>query len=191
MTAGDPFPSNEEMREATTELVAPVRSRLPMRYYGGERWWSMFIAGALVWMTDTVESLIVLMADDLNIDGRTLLRSLYEQVVTFAWIGIDPDRRQFRWLGPAQWERRRLHNDARNFGESILTDEEVVQVKKALGVGEEEPDECGRTRKRRNRPRAEGRVYIRHPAASPRAAQAAGPSWPSRSITGSYEHGHP
>ena len=150
MTAGDPFSSNEEMREATTELVALVRSRLPMRYYGGERWWSMFIAGALVRMTDTVESLIVLMADDLNIDGRTLLRSLYEQVVTFAWIGIDPDRRQFRWLGHAQWERLRLHNDARNFGESILTDEEVVEVKKALGIGEEEPDECGGTRKRKN-----------------------------------------
>jgi hypothetical protein len=118
MTAGDPFPSNEEMREATTELVALVRCRLPMRYYGGERWWSMFIAGALLRMTDTVESLVVLMADDLNIDGRTLLRSLYEQVVTFAWIGIDPDRRQFRWLGHAQWERLRLHNDARNFAES-------------------------------------------------------------------------
>jgi hypothetical protein len=41
MTAGDPFPSNEEMREATTELVALVHSRLPMRCYGGERWWSM------------------------------------------------------------------------------------------------------------------------------------------------------
>jgi hypothetical protein len=122
MTAGDPFPSNEEMREATTELVALVRS-LPMRYYGGERWWSMFIAGALVRMTDTVESLVVLMADDLNIDGRTLLRSLYEQVVTFAWIGIDPDRRQFRWLGrgpmgaasPAQRraELRRVDPDRR------------------------------------------------------------------------------
>ena len=71
MTAGDPFPSNEEMREATTELVALVRSRLLMRYYGGERWWSMFIAGTLVRMTDTVESLIVLMAEDLSIDGRT------------------------------------------------------------------------------------------------------------------------
>jgi hypothetical protein len=31
-----------------------------------------------------------------------------------------------------------------------LTEEEVLQVKNALGIGEEEPDECGGTRKRKN-----------------------------------------
>lgn len=150
MTASDPFPSDDVMREATAELVALVRSRLPMRYYGGERWWSMFIAAALVRMTDTVENLLVLMTDDRNLDGQTLLRSLYEQVVTFAWIGIDPDRRQCRWSGHALWDRLRLHNDAQRFGESILTDEEVVDVRKQLGIGEEEADDCGSTRKRKN-----------------------------------------
>lgn len=100
----DPFPSNEEMRTATAELVAIVRSRLPMRYYGGERWWSMFAAAALVRMTDTVSSLLALMPGDHTLDAQSLLRSLYEQVVTFAWIGVDPDRRQFRWDGEARWD---------------------------------------------------------------------------------------
>jgi Family of unknown function (DUF5677) len=150
MTASDPFPSNDDMRAATAELVAIVRSRLPMRYYGGESWWSMFLAAALTRMTDTVESLLALMPDDYNLDGRALLRSLYEQVVTFAWIGIDPDRRQFRWENAAQGQRLKLHNDAELFGETILTDEEIADIKKRLGIGDEESDGYGGVRKRKD-----------------------------------------
>jgi hypothetical protein len=110
----------------------------------------MFIAAALVRMTDTVSSLLALWAEDHNLDGQSQLRSLYEQVVTFAWIGIDPDRRQFRWEGDARWDVLRRHNDAAMFGESILTDEQIERTKKRLGIGDEVPDDCGGTRKRKN-----------------------------------------
>ena len=33
-----------------------------------------------------------------------LVRSLYEQVVTFAWIAIDPGPRYSRWFSQALWD---------------------------------------------------------------------------------------
>jgi hypothetical protein len=67
---------------ANEALVSMVRDRLPMRYYSGEAWWSLQIAVALTRMCDTVEAEMVLMNSDFDVDGQTLFRSLYEQVVT-------------------------------------------------------------------------------------------------------------
>jgi Phage integrase, N-terminal SAM-like domain len=41
-------------------------------------------------MADTVDAAMALMDGGFDVDGQTLLRSLYEQVVTFAWVAIDP-----------------------------------------------------------------------------------------------------
>ena len=101
--ATDPFPSAEEIAAADAALVNVIRRQLPIRIYGGERWWALYRTAALVRMTDTVESLIDLMRLGRDLDGQTLVRSLYEQVVTFAWIAIDPDRRQWRWMGDGRW----------------------------------------------------------------------------------------
>jgi len=50
----DPVPPDDVIREATLGLGAIVRDRLPMRYYPGETFWSMFVAAALTRMCDTV-----------------------------------------------------------------------------------------------------------------------------------------
>jgi hypothetical protein len=92
------------MQAANAELVGLVRSHLPFRIYGGERWWALFRTAALVRMADTVESLMDLMAAEHDLDGQILVRSLYEQVVTFAWLSIDPDTRQWRWVGEGRWD---------------------------------------------------------------------------------------
>ena len=115
----DPFPSVEEMAAADAALVNVVRRQLPIRVYGGERSWTLYRTAALVRMTDTVESLLDLMGLGRDLDGQTLVRSLYEQVVTFAWVAIDPDRREWRWVGDGRWELLKLHNDATQFGESL------------------------------------------------------------------------
>jgi hypothetical protein len=87
------------MQAANAGLVGLVRSHLPFRIYGGERWWALFRTAALVRMADTVESLMDLMAAEQYLDGQILVRSLYEQVATFAWLSIDPDTRQWRRVG--------------------------------------------------------------------------------------------
>lgn len=76
---------------ASRELIELVTSQLPQRFYPGEHPWRMFGAAIIVRMADTVESMMVLMAARLPIDGLILLRALYEQVVRYLWVSIDPD----------------------------------------------------------------------------------------------------
>lgn len=128
----DPWPTNDVIRTGTAELVQIVRRRLPDRYYGGETWWSLVRSAALVRMADIADAAMVLGAFAMELDGRTVVRSLYEQAVTFAWIAADPDHRLLRWRNDAIAAQLRLHNDAVQFGRSVLTDEEVVADKKTL-----------------------------------------------------------
>lgn len=130
-------------KSANLEFVALVRRQLP-RFYTGERWWALFTAASLVRMADTVESLMDLMSSKRDLDGQTLVRSLYEQVVTFAWIAIDPEKRQRRWAGEGRWDELKLHNDAATFGLPILTQDEVAATKKSLGMEPETGPEAPR-----------------------------------------------
>lgn len=126
------------MQSANAELVALIRGRLPMRYYGGETFWSLQIAASLTRMSDSVEAAMRLMEEGFDIDGQTVVRSLYEQVVTLAWVAIDPlsgpVTRLDRWRGSARWERLRLHNDAVTFGETALTQPQITAIRRFLGM---------------------------------------------------------
>lgn len=54
-------------------------------------------AAFIVRMTDTVESMVVLMKAGRATDGQVLLRSLYEQVVIYCWASIDRETNPERW----------------------------------------------------------------------------------------------
>jgi hypothetical protein len=67
-------------------------------------------------MAGTVEAEMILMEGGFDVDGQMLVRSSYEQVVTFAWLVVDP--RRFDAVpgltarsGRARFERLKLHND--------------------------------------------------------------------------------
>jgi hypothetical protein len=150
----DPFPSDEEIQAANAGLVAVVRRHLPTGFYARSAHWSLWSTVALVRMADTVDAAMALMKGMQDVDGRTLIRSLYEQVVTYAWIAIDPGPRYSRWFGESVWADLRLHNDAVTFGEWVLTEEEVVRSTHLLGLGEARgadaaADTCQGTRKRK------------------------------------------
>lgn len=139
----DPFPSPQRIHEANAALTAIVRNRLPMRYYHGESWWSLHVAVALTRMADTVEAAMVLMDGGFDVDGHTLVRSLYEQVVTLSWVAVDPRRplpvtRLDRWIGEGRYERLKLHKDAVTFGASALTEEEARAISEWLGIEDSE-----------------------------------------------------
>jgi hypothetical protein len=125
------YPTPAQMIETNREMVELVRQWLPQRYYGGEAWRAVFSAAALVRMADTVDSMMALLERRLDADALTLLRSLYEQVITLAWIAIDPEPNHKRWLGNAKHEMLKLHNDAAAFGETILTATEATDAKNA------------------------------------------------------------
>lgn len=128
------YPSPARMRRANRELIQLVRSDFPQRFYAGERWAKLYASAALLRMCDSVETLMLLLPDRRDPDAQIVLRSLYEQVVTFAWVMIDPTERHRRWEGESMKELLRLHNDARRFGERVLSDREVEMSERATGL---------------------------------------------------------
>jgi hypothetical protein len=185
----DPFPSNDEMQAANAGLVALVRRRFPMGFYSRDTNWSQWSAAALVRMADTVEAAMRLMQSGNDVDGRTLVRSLYEQVVTLAWVAIDPGPHYSRWLGQALWNDLQLHNDAEEFGVAVMSPGEVAHARRLLGLTENEGEqtrasECGVRRARGNRPAAD---RLLPPV--PERAHAADEHW-SRRIEGLHPPRH-
>lgn len=124
-------PSNERTETAARELIALVQARLPQRFYGGERYWNFYGAAMIVRMADTVEAMIALMHADLAVDGLILLRALYEQVVGYLWIAIDPDANLTRWIDGARWYERKMHVDALTYDMTVLSDDELVATEGA------------------------------------------------------------
>jgi hypothetical protein len=130
-TEPETSPSPEQMREGAAELVGIVRRQLPMRFYAGETWWAIFGSASLVRMCDTVECLLDLMAARRDADAQDLVRSLYEQVVAFAWIAVNPDERHQRWIDDAGARMYELHREGEAFGETVLTEDELPVAERA------------------------------------------------------------
>jgi Family of unknown function (DUF5677) len=158
MSDSDPFPPDEIIRSANADLVALVRRGLPRRFWRSDRTathWSFWGTAAIVRMADTVDAAMRLWVAGNESDGRTLVRSLYEQVVTFAWIAIDPGPHYSRWFAQSLWEDLRLHNDAMRYGERVLSDDEVATTRQLLKLDQAEADEdaeaaaCTRPRRRK------------------------------------------
>lgn len=92
-----------------------------------------FRGAALLRMCDTVDSIMALMSRRKLGDARALLRSLYEQVVVFCWVAVDPATRLERWEGASKKEQLKLHNEALRYGEWILTSDEAEEFAAAPG----------------------------------------------------------
>jgi hypothetical protein len=131
MSDTETYPLPEQIQEATAELAAIVRRQLPMRFYAGETWWAIFGSASLARMCDTAEALIGLMDARQDADAQDLARSLYEQVVAFAWIAVNPDDRHQRWIDDAGAQMHELHREAEAFGETVLTEDEIVVAARA------------------------------------------------------------
>jgi len=131
MIETETFPAPTQIQEAATELCAIVRRQLPMRFYAGETWWSIFGSASLARMCDTVESLMSLTAERRDADAQDLLRSLFDQVVAFGWIAIEPDERHQRWIDDAGAQMFELHTAGAAFDEVVLTEDEVAVAEHA------------------------------------------------------------
>ena len=188
MAVSDPFPPEDQIRAANAGLIGVVRDHLPMGFYRSDDNWSLWSTGALTRMADTVDAAMALWSADLPVDGEALLRLLYEQVVTFAWIAADPGPRYSRWFGDGLWEDLRMHNDAvQSFGEDVLSEHEVSHAKRLLKLDADGPKAatcCGAI-KRRNRPDAS---LLLPPV--PDRAREADEHWAGR-VRGLHPPGHP
>jgi hypothetical protein len=63
-------------------------------------------------MAEMVESVLLLMDADRNVDDAVPVWILYEAVVKFCWIAIDRDTNYPRWQEDAQYWEHRLSSGA-------------------------------------------------------------------------------
>ena len=120
-----------QLRRVNREFVRYVRGNFPMRFYRSEPWWFRYAAAALLRMCDTVESLMLLLSRHKDLDALVLLRTLYEQVLTFAWATIDPPRRYVRWADHGNRQALAMHNEALRYGQVLLSPDEQAFAEKA------------------------------------------------------------
>jgi hypothetical protein len=125
-------PSDGAVEKAARELVGLVEHHMPQRFYRGEHAWRAAGTAMIVRMADTVESIVALMNADLPVDSLILLRALYEQVVVYCWITIDPEGHYDRWLSGARWYERRLHNDSLAYDLELLSEDELAASESAV-----------------------------------------------------------
>jgi hypothetical protein len=112
------------IRQASHDLVLLVDRRLPERFYPRESTWRGPLTALVARMASIVESLAIL--------AEPNLRSLYEHLVTFLWLAIDPEPRVQDWHDDTLLHRRRLHNEAREYGaERVLTEAQLRQAEDA------------------------------------------------------------
>jgi hypothetical protein len=128
------YPRPDQLRRINREFVLYVRSHFPKRFYGRYPGPLATAAAALLRMCDAVESIMVLLSRSKDSDAQVLLRALYELLVRFAWVAVDPEARHVRWLGHAMKEDLKLHNDALDYGQTILSPAQVQTYTAAVAM---------------------------------------------------------
>jgi hypothetical protein len=132
--ANEVLPSADRIERYTAELVNYVRSLFPMRFYGGEKWWTLHTAAAVLRMADMADAVLAHMPARRDQDASAALRAMYELVVTVSWLLIKPEDRKELWEGEALRQQLALHNDLVSFGQTLLTPAEITPAKAATGM---------------------------------------------------------
>ena len=89
---------------------------MPRNIAPGRAHWDYYGPAMISRMLDLVESVQALMQADRAVDGAVLVRVLYEHVVKFCWISIDPTTNYDRWRDDARRWDTKLMNDAIGLG---------------------------------------------------------------------------
>jgi len=116
------------MIAAHAELLSLVDQRFPERFYKGEGHWRLLGHALIARIAGLVRSICALTATGQQADSLILLRTLYDHVLMFCWLAINPEERVYEWRDHAVVQRRKLHNDATLFGMRILSADELEEA---------------------------------------------------------------
>jgi Family of unknown function (DUF5677) len=120
------------VRGATDEMLALVDRRLPERFWPSEALWRMVLTALVARMAGIVASMRPLAEPRHQADALVLLRTLYEHLITFLWLAIDPEPRVGDWYGHTLVHRKALHHDALQFGvKGVLTAAQLKQAEES------------------------------------------------------------
>lgn len=104
-----------------------VERRLPTEFdvTGDADAWPLTAHALLSRMTGTVDSVLRLQPTGRGADAMTLVRSLYEHTVHFAWLAADPTpERMGNWRKHDLTQRLKADNDANSVGVQLYTPEQ-------------------------------------------------------------------
>lgn len=114
------------VRQWGSGLVQLVRRNLPKPVMRADRHaiedWSLIGTAYIAKASGTLESMLMIFtAEEKRVhDASLLLRSLYENVLVFSWIGIDPAANLPRWIKTVCDKGIKTDNDWRTIGMSLL-----------------------------------------------------------------------
>jgi hypothetical protein len=133
--------SSSEMNlvaERADALATLVEIRLPIEVdpFGPQDAWPLVGPALLAHATQTMRSIILLEPRGFYNDGFRLLRSLYDHVVTFAWLAIELETRLTLWRLEDLGERLKADREASDSGEPLLDDAWREQIEMELAGSE-------------------------------------------------------
>lgn len=115
----------------TDEIAALIEVRLPLQM-PPEDMWQAVAHGFLARGGTLLESVTLQVERGMPGEAQMLLRILFEHVVTFCWIGIDPEANMPQWREWADYRRFQAHKYAKErFRIEPLTPAEATKVEKA------------------------------------------------------------
>ncbi len=89
-------------------------------------WWRLIATALIARMAGLLKSIGLLANERRPSDSGVLVRALYEHVVIFCWLAIDPGPRVDALIDHARVRRRALHDDARQVGiDDLLSPEDL------------------------------------------------------------------
>src|SRR5687767_13875217 len=122
-------------RRRASALTRLVEDRLPAEYTatGHHDAWPLIAAALLSRMTTTLGHIFDLQRRGRAVDAGTLLRSLYEHLVHFAWLAADPSAARIEeWRKDDLESRLTADNDLRQRGEKLYTDAQHEEIKQEI-----------------------------------------------------------
>lgn len=119
-----PAPDFDVVAKRADALAALVEARLPMEadIAGVHQAWPLVGAALLSHATSTMRSIVLLGPAGAHTDASRLLRSLYDHIVTFAWLAADPGERLAVWRLEDIVQRLKAVREMAQAGEPILDD---------------------------------------------------------------------
>jgi len=98
---------------------------------GPQTAWPMVGPALLAHATSSLRSIVFrLRPDEVHNDASRLLRSLYDHVVTFAWLAADPPPRLALWRKEDLEERLKIHREFAAAGEQLIPDADREQMER-------------------------------------------------------------
>ncbi|MGH3429981.1 MAG: DUF5677 domain-containing protein, partial [Mycobacteriales bacterium] len=130
--AADPS-SPDSIALRATALIDLVEGRLEVEgdATGPQTAWPMVGPALLAHATSSLRSIVFrLRPDGAHNDASRLLRSLYDHVVTFAWLAADPPARLALWRKEDLEQRLKIHREFAAAGEQLLPDTDREQMER-------------------------------------------------------------